>query len=1045
MNRLTSALAVVCRDRLLQEKWLLAPALRAGHQWLGCVARSGRPVVNCHVKTIARLALELAAGTISARDVELISSHRAVQLVDQILHELRQSGGGYLRRLPPNIELSQMVHSAIDTLRRAGVRPEVLRPDDFESDEKGRELGVVLQRYVEELQERRLVDRADVLRMAIDALEDGTAVLADDVLVLVPADLDLSVLERALLHALPDRQRTALPVDESAPAPASETTPATDASLLRWLTAPADAPAANRDETCAIFAAIGETNEIREVLRRCLAAGHPLDEVELLYTDTTAYVPVIYEVFAQHLPEGTPLDDMPVTFQEGLPSTLFRPGRALVAWLEWIRADYPQGVLLRMIQEGLLQIPDADDGGFSFSSLAAIFRSVGIGFGRERYLPRLDSEIARLEHRLSEPPFHGRDEDEVAAPDRVRDTERRLHAVRLLRKLVGELLHVTPVGDAGRKEILDAADLFLTRIARKAVRLDHYARERLSKDITELHDRIGQHEGTSLDVWSWLAALPTTAWVGGSGPRGGCLHVAHVGAGGHSGRPHTFIVGLDDGRFPGAGLQDPVFLDNERSRVSSDLPTAAGRVQQRLRRFAELLARLRGTVVLSYPRYDVVEDRDIFPSPVLLSAFRLLSNQREGRLAEFLDWLPPAASFAPDREQRALSQSDWWLWRLSRQETVADPEKLLTACFPHLGRGFEAERARASDHFTEFDGWIPHPGPELDPTSAAGPVVSASRLELLAKCPLAYFFRYVLRIEPPDEMKIEPDTWLDPLTAGSLLHNLFERFLNRLIEERRLPLCAEDERLLLEDLDGLLSSHRELIPPPSEAVYRRQCRDLRQTARIFFSEELVWQRDGSRPAFLEASIGMQSRGGGTPLDTPEPVPVALPGGGQMRVRGRIDRVDRVDETGQALAIWDYKTGGAWRYRKEPPFCRGRVVQHALYIELLKAHLRTLQKRFPGASVRSFGFFFPGPKERGDRITFAPEDLSDGPAILDRLARIAATGAFLSTDSPDDCSYCDYQPICGDIAAVTAASKGKLDNVDNAVLQPYLELRRHADA
>ena len=26
----------------------------------------------------------------------------------------------------------------------------------------------------------------------------------------------------------------------------------------------------------------------------------------------------------------------------------------------------------------------------------------------------------------------------------------------------------------------------------------------------------------------------------------------------------TFIVGLDDSRFPGAGLQDPLLLDHER-------------------------------------------------------------------------------------------------------------------------------------------------------------------------------------------------------------------------------------------------------------------------------------------------------------------------------------------------------------------------------------------------------------------------------------------------------------------------------------------------
>ena len=34
MNRLAEALARVCRENLLAEKWLIAPSLRVGYQWL---------------------------------------------------------------------------------------------------------------------------------------------------------------------------------------------------------------------------------------------------------------------------------------------------------------------------------------------------------------------------------------------------------------------------------------------------------------------------------------------------------------------------------------------------------------------------------------------------------------------------------------------------------------------------------------------------------------------------------------------------------------------------------------------------------------------------------------------------------------------------------------------------------------------------------------------------------------------------------------------------------------------------------------------------
>src|ERR1017187_8489510 len=51
-NVLIKELSNVCRDRLLDEKWVVAPSLRAGHEWLAAVARAGQPVVNGHVKTV---------------------------------------------------------------------------------------------------------------------------------------------------------------------------------------------------------------------------------------------------------------------------------------------------------------------------------------------------------------------------------------------------------------------------------------------------------------------------------------------------------------------------------------------------------------------------------------------------------------------------------------------------------------------------------------------------------------------------------------------------------------------------------------------------------------------------------------------------------------------------------------------------------------------------------------------------------------------------------------------------------------------------------
>ena len=108
-----------------------------------------------------------------------------------------------------------------------------------------------------------------------------------------------------------------------------------------------------------------------EALRICIAKGYNLDQVELIYTDTDAYVPCIYETFLRtQFDNQSDEFDIPVTFADGIPTRYSRPGRALMAWLEWIRNGYPQTVLVQMIHDGLLELPFDDPGPIEFSDAA---------------------------------------------------------------------------------------------------------------------------------------------------------------------------------------------------------------------------------------------------------------------------------------------------------------------------------------------------------------------------------------------------------------------------------------------------------------------------------------------------------------------------------------------------------------------------------------------------------------------------------------------------------------------------------------------------
>ncbi len=286
-----------------------------------------------------------------------------------------------------------------------------------------------------------------------------------------------------------------------------------------------------------------------------------------------------------------------------------------------------------------------DEDRFSFSELATLFREVGIGLGRDRYVPRLVEKITEARKAIdSAAPTRGgkdRNNDIHAATDRV-------NGLNILLSLVKRLLEVSPTNGSKNADLLGAAKKFLEELARSDTELDNYALRALLDELNDMEFWTGQDsEAMSLDLWEWLSSLPGTVKVGGSGPRPGRLHVAHALSGGHSGRKQTFVVGLDDSRFPGAGLNDPLLLDEERGKLSPKLPKASAELGRKLERFAELQARLRGGVTLGFSCLNLQEDREMFASPVVLSAYPHPVQQPGRRPGRYDDMAPECRLICP--------------------------------------------------------------------------------------------------------------------------------------------------------------------------------------------------------------------------------------------------------------------------------------------------------------------------------------------------------------------------------------------------------------
>jgi len=975
-----ASLARVFREHVTEEKWLIAPSRRVGAQWVDRVAWLGGPVLNVRIKTPRSLALELAEPELARRGLKTLPDKGAIIVVERILRRMR-SKLEYFSSLEPTASLAGTLHRSLKGLRVAGLLPKNLRPACFEAEAKGADVARLLEAYERRIEELHLADSAQVLRIAVEAVVGPFVSIAKDVLVLLPESLALEPGERRIFDAM---------------------------GGARVVPIPAEPPRPLEDGSVNFFAALGEVNEIREVLRRTCAQGLRLDQVAVLYTSTSTYVPLLYEALIELEPDAPDAEiDPPVTFAEGLPCSYSRPGRALRAWTSWIQADCPQSDLVQMVREGLLEIPsiagdrESSDAPPGFARIAAALSSVGIGFGGERYLPRIDAKLGER-------------------------SDRKLELQRA-RELVVQVLDCTPGRGSAASAVLQAAQKFLKRCAHCATELDRYAAKKLLEEIAEQAEWLALEDGeVGFDAFPWLSELPAQARILGSGPRPGRIHAAPLLAGGHSGRRRTFVVGLDDSRFPRGGLQDPLLLDSERRHLSPELPTQDSRSRQEMEELTKLLARLRGRITFSFSTKNLADDTELYPSPTLLALYRRASGRHDLDLTGFLEAMAPEmAAFVPRNPDRALDETECWVSVLAGSGGAMNTEKLLQEKFPHLHRGREAARhRRLVTSITCHDCVVPRAGKDLDPTAKGAVPVSPSTLEMAGKCPLRYFFRHGLGLELPEDLELDPERWLEARDQGGLLHEVFEELLRELIRAGETPHRKAHRKRAHEILAERAAQARSRRPPPSESAWERQMRELRRAVDTFLTaEEEYFAATKARPVHLEASLGRGSRSHESSIDCEEPIALDLGGGRVISLRGRVDRVDRVEDGGEAsFVIWDYKTGSPSPYEKDDVLQSGRVLQPVLYPAMVDEAVKET-----GGRVERFGFLFLGRQGRGRRITWSKAELELARNAVEKVLDLIRNGRFLPTTNSKDCEYCDYKAICsadGPVEELTAASEEK---------------------
>ncbi len=979
MTALIARLATICSEHRLREKILVVPSLAIGHQIADALAHGGTPWVNLRVETMRSLADAVAGFALAKEEISVLSRAQALAMIERAC-DLVLGEKSYFAAIADRPGLHRAIQKSIDDLRHASVDPSRITTPAVEDKRKAADIVRILEAYNKELVEQRYVDRFGVLARAISLLERGASrPWAKDAIWIAVEDVELTAAEERLLTLVAGNFEKLNSGGEAAPS-------FQDIDFRR---------------------AAGEENELRGAFRAILDSKTPFDGAEIVYTSRDPYLPLAYELASEY--------EIPCTFAEGIAAHFTRPGQACLAFLSWIGEGWHAVDLQRAARAGAFATP-----GF-----ARMLRRARIGWGRDRYLVRLDMLLAERARNVEQAAAHDASDGSRKAAEASRE------AAANAREVVLDLLKMTEEIAVGDMMDVPAAaratSAFALKLAHVRNEIDSMAREGLRRMLDELSVLGGKAPRS--EVSARLSEAVRNLHVSASNPRPGFLHVAPMRAGAWSARSRLFLVGLDESKHPGSGLQDPIILDFERQAIG--IPIVGDRPQRSTEQFHRLLGRASNRrVTLSYASLAIEDRRERFPSSGLLEMYRLANDQPNATYEEVGKSIRQHGFV----DRVALSGSEWWLWRrFADGDTDIGPA--VRDAYAGLAAGARAEAARDSDEITKWDALIDAPIVELDPR-LNGRIYSASQIERMAGCPYRHFLERILRIRPLDEIQYEQDTWLEAREYGSLVHEVLETTMNELCASGSKPSMAFLTRM--QSIAGeALARYRGEVPPPSEAAYEKRRADLFESCAVFLRTEEEACRTVT-PMYFEVPFG-EARDEDTSkkqgLAMTEPFTLTLGGGQSVKLRGRIDRVDH-DQTDDEWHVWDYKSGGTFGFDRGGVLACGTKIQHAIYARALEA---MLEKKGMGGRVTRSGYLFPTTKGRGARLLRECTD-QDLKKALNSLFDVVARG-FFPHGKVNACSFCDFEAVCeGEELASKRMDKKFAKNATDPAVVAWLDLQ-----
>lgn len=1005
MHPFLSPLKRICRENLIGSKNLIMPSYLDGNALKKSLSREGFFALNLNITTIFDLARDTCDDYISKNKLKILDNSLGQIFLLQILKNLsREKLLDYFQTSLFSPGISRSIYLAIKELRIAGFSSRNFPHPAMVNPKKSEDLLKIILEYEKILKKLNYIDEADIYLQAIKYKKKNQQKKETFI---VPSNIELNYLEEIFFRKiiLPGTKVIYLPAPRNLKKPASFYFSEPDKEEENYPENPLDY-LYNIDKISSnlpgklnieFIQSQGEFNEVKTIIRKIKSQNIPLDEVSIFYTVQEPYSQYLYQLSRQY--------SLNITFGSGISIKNTSPAKLFFDLIDWIRDNYSIAKLYFLLTGGNFEFknqqsnPDIP----TPQRVASLLRNSPIGHKRNRYIKGLDLSIKQLQGEI-----------EQVSEDRQEWYRKKIKDLSWIREFITQVFHELPQENfdytISPKQVARGLINIVSDYSKidEENNLDQEAMKTIKERLTVFIENDYPLPDMPLnEVLALIADLIKNERVNCSEPRGGFLHTASYKKGIWLNRPYNFIVGMDSAKFPDSAHDGSILLDIEKKNTGR-MNQAKGKDKESRYKMLQLLASLKGKIILSYSRFDTQGNRELAPSSLMLQLYRLKTGDEQKDYSDYYSSFQDTSGFIPGKPQEILDSADWFLY--ATRHNLSDIAPLFEHLYPALSEGVYAARQREKEELNRFNGKVRVDPEWVDPRLNRGLMVSSSRLELIAFCPYLYFLKYILKIQPPQELIEDPGAWLDPSEKGILFHQIFEKFYKKLKEISppgifTSPSYANHWPILEALVLSQLKQKRKRLAPPNNLVYQHESKEILDSCRFFLHcEEEKYK--GEIPAYLELAFGTRDSQN-EELGRIKAIELSLPGGKSISFQGKIDRIDKLDE--DTYRIIDYKTGTPYEFSRNKYFQNGKQIQHALYaLSLKKILAKAGISAFP--KIQKAGYYFPTLPGQGRQYFYGEEKREQVLEIIDLLLDIVAQGNFAMIQKADAFRCADYQDI-----------------------------------